>query len=150
MRLDQVAVQLYTCRDLLKTAVGIAKTLKRLRAIGYEAVQASGLGPVPARELRAILDGEGFVCCSTHEPAADILETPEKVVERLDELGCKFTAYPYPAGVDFGSSESVQKLIRALSRSGSVLSGAGKFLCYHNHNHEFRKLNGKPILETII
>ena len=149
MKPNQVAAQLYTCRNSLTTSAGIAETLKRLRAVGYRAVQASGLAPIPARELRAILDGEGVVCCATHERGADILERPEKVAERLDELGCEVTAYPYPDGVDFGSSESVQKLAQGLNRSGKVLSDAGKILCYHNHNHEFRKLNGKTILETI-
>jgi len=149
MKLNQVAAQLYTCRNLLKTPAGIAQTLKRLRAIGYEAVQVSGLGPIPTGELRAILDGEGFVCSSTHEPGSDILENPEKVVDRLNTLGCKVTAYPYPAGVDFESVESVRKLIQGLDRSGKVLAGAGQILCYHNHNHEFRKLNGKTILDMI-
>ena len=48
MRLTQVAAQLYTLRDHLKTPVKIAKTLRRVRAMGYPAVQISGLGPIPS------------------------------------------------------------------------------------------------------
>ena len=96
MNIQQVALQLYTLRDFLKTPADIAATLKRVRATGYEAVQASGLGPINENELLNILDSEGLTLCATHEPAQTILEEPERVVERLDKLNCPLTAYPFP------------------------------------------------------
>jgi len=149
MKITQVAAQLYTCRDLLKTPADIAKTLRHVRTIGYTAVQVSGMGPIAESELNAILDGEGLTCCATHEPGDVILKTPEKVVERLQKLRCTITAYPYPGGVDFTSADSVRDLCLGLDRSGKVLADAGLTLCYHNHNCELRKLDGKVILETI-
>ncbi|MEX1117162.1 MAG: sugar phosphate isomerase/epimerase [Terrimicrobiaceae bacterium] len=149
MKTTQLAAQLYTCRDLLKTPAEIAKTLHRVREIGYTAVQISGMGPIPEEELNTILDGEGLICCATHEGAEVILNHPEKVVERLEKLHCKHTAYPYPANVDLGSEVSVDGMIGKLDAAGAVLAAAGQTLCYHNHNHEFRKLGGKLILERI-
>jgi hypothetical protein len=86
MKLSQVALQLYTLRDYLKTPAAIRQTLKRVRAMGYPAVQASGLGPLPEAELIEILRGEGLVLCATHESADTIRKSPEKVVERLHSL----------------------------------------------------------------
>lgn len=149
MKLTQVAAQLYTCRDLLKTPADIAQTLKQVRAIGYTAVQISGMGPIAEEELNTILDGEGLTCCATHESGDVILKTPEKIVERLQKLRCKITAYPYPAGIEFDKPESVAGLIKGLDHSGKVLADAGLTLCYHNHNHEFRKVQGKTLLEQI-
>ena len=97
MKINQVALQLYTLRSELKTPSAIADTLKRVRAIGYEAVQASGLGPIDERELSNILNGEGLKLCATHEPSDMILNHPERVVERLAKLRCTYTAYPHPA-----------------------------------------------------
>ncbi len=149
MKTEQIAAQLYTCRDLLKTPAEIAATLKRVRAAGYTAVQVSGLGPIPEPELLKILDGEGLVCCASHDGGDMIRKTPEKVVEKLAALRCKITAYPYPSDVDLSSLDSVQELIRDLDRAGKVLADAGQTLCYHNHHHEFRKLGGKTIFERI-
>jgi sugar phosphate isomerase/epimerase len=149
MKLTQVAAQLYTCRDTLHDASGIAKTLTRLRAAGYTAVQASGLGPVSYEEFDRILADTGMLCCATHEPGADILNAPERVVDRLRTLRCKITAYPFPLGIDFGNRESVNAWIAKLQHAGEVLAEAGQVLCYHNHNHEFRKLDGKVILDLI-
>lgn len=149
MKITQVAAQLYTCRELLKTPSDIAATLRRVRKVGYTAVQVSGMGPIPEEELNTILDGEGLVCCATHEPGGTILDEPQKVIDRLHKLRCKYTAYPYPSGVDFSSVESVTELIRKLDASGKALAEAGLTLCYHNHNHEFRKMGDKTILERI-
>jgi sugar phosphate isomerase/epimerase len=149
MNITQVAANLYTCRDLLKTPPEIAKTLKRLRAVGYTAVQVSGVGPIEAEALNEILSGEGLVCCATHAASQEILDAPEAVVEHLNKLHCKITAYPCPVGVDFDNREMVYGWIAKLQRAGQVLHEAGQILCYHNHSHEFRKLDGKRILELI-
>jgi sugar phosphate isomerase/epimerase len=149
MKLSQVAVQLYTCRDLLQTPADIASTLKKIRAIGYTAVQVSGMGPIAEEELVRILDGEGLTCCATHESGDVILKETQKVIDRLGKLKCRLTAYPYPAGVDMGSVESVDALIAGLEAAGAKMAAADLTLCYHNHNHEFRKLEGRTIYERI-
>ena len=149
MKAAQIAAQLYTCRELLKTPAEIARTLRRVRESGYRAVQVSGVGPIDEAELVGILDGEGLVCCATHEPGAMILGEPERVVERLAKLNCTFTAYPYPSGVELSDPAAVTALINALDKAGAVLRAAGMTLCYHNHHMEFRRLDGKLILQTI-
>lgn len=149
MKIRQVAAQLYTVRDFTKTPADIAATLKKLRAIGYEAVQVSATGPIDELELVRILDGEGLVCCATHEPAATVLRTPEFVVERLQKLNCRYTAYPFPAGIDMTDAAQVRELARNLDASGAVLRNAGLVLTYHNHAHEFAKIDGTLALEII-
>ena len=46
MKRSQVAAQLYTIRDHLKTPQDTAKSMRKIRSIGYEAVQVSGMGPI--------------------------------------------------------------------------------------------------------
>lgn len=149
MKTTQLAAQLYTCRDLLKTPADIATTLRRVRQAGYTAVQVSGLGPIADAELMSILDGEGLVCCATHESSQQLLAEPAKAIDHLRNLRCTITAYPYPADIDLTSEASVDGLIRSLDRSGAAFAAAGMTLCYHNHSHEFRKLGGRMILERI-
>jgi sugar phosphate isomerase/epimerase len=149
MKISNVAAQLFTIRDHLKTPADIATSLKKVRAIGYESVQVSGMGPIAEDELARILKGEGLVCCSTHENGTVILNEPQKIVDRLRKLGCTLTAYPYPGGVEFNSTEAVSKLASGLNAAGKVLAQAGMILAYHNHNIEFRKVGGKTILGTL-
>ena len=149
MKIEQVALQLYTLRDQLKTPADIAATLKKVRTIGYEAVQASGLGPIAEAELLTILRGEGLQLCATHEPAAQILAEPQAVVERLQKLGCKYTAYPHPAGIDFADFSQVERLAEQLEAAGRVLHEAGQVLTYHNHATELVRHGEQTILDYL-
>jgi sugar phosphate isomerase/epimerase len=149
VKLSQVAVQLYTLRDFLKTPAEIALSLHKVRAIGYQAVQLSGMGPIVEEELNQILAAEDLICCATHEPGTAILNTPEAVVERLDKLKCDYTAYPFPAGVKLDTREDVEAFAADLNRAGKVLAEAGKVLTYHNHAIEFRRIGQPTILEII-
>ncbi len=148
MKAAQIAVQCYTLREHLRTAEDFAASMRRVREIGYRAVQISGVGPIPARDIRRMTDAEGLTVCATHEPALDILERPEAVVERLGTLGCTLTAYPMPH-VPLNSLADVERLAAGLNRAGAVLKAAGMVLTYHNHDLEFRKLAGKTLLELL-
>jgi sugar phosphate isomerase/epimerase len=150
MNISQVAVQLFTLRESCKNEPDFARTLDRVREIGYQAVQVSGVsGDIPAPTIRRLLEERGLVCCATHENGDLIRRSPEAIADRLDALNCTITAYPWPANVDFSSEESVASLIADLDRSGAVLAARGQVLSYHNHAHEFYRLGGRTILERI-
>jgi sugar phosphate isomerase/epimerase len=149
MQINQVAVQLYTLRDFLKTPEDIATSMKKVREIGYQAVQISGMGPIAEEELVTILDGEGLTCCATHEPTSTIFNEPQKVVERLQKLNCQYTAVPYPHGFTLKTPAEVQDYVSKMDTAGAVLAQNGQVLTYHNHHQEFRRVDGKAILETI-
>jgi sugar phosphate isomerase/epimerase len=150
MKLSQVAIQLYTLRDFCKTAEDFAASMKKVREIGYTAVQISGVGPIPEAELVAICKAEGLTICATHENGAKILDETEAVIARLQALDTKLTAYPYPAGVDFDNPEHVDTLIKKLDIAGAKFRAAGLKLGYHNHANEFyRPSGGKTFLERV-
>lgn len=149
MKLSQVAAQLYTVRDHCKTAADFAASVKKIRAIGYTAVQLSGVGPIPEDEIVTILRSEGLTICATHEPAVDLLDRPEVCIARLQRLGCPLTAFPFPHGVDFTAADQVRTLVRKLAATGALFRAAGLTLGYHNHAIEFVRFEGRPFLEFL-
>lgn len=149
MKIQQVAAQLYTVRHALQEPRTIAQTLKKVRRLGFEAVQVSGIGPIDDHELARMLREEGLVCCGYHESGESLFSTPDRVIERLRILDCETATYPWPGGVSFDSPQDVNNFIDSLRKAGQALRAAGLNFCYHNHHIEFRRMNGKPILETI-
>jgi len=126
----------------------MAQSLRKIRAIGYRAVQVSGLGAIAEAELVKMCAGEGLAICATHEPTATILNEPERVIERLHKLSCKYTAVPSPGGLlDASSARGVQDFARKMDAAGAALRAAGCGLMYHNHASEFVRVEGKTILE---
>jgi sugar phosphate isomerase/epimerase len=144
----RIALQLWTLRDHLKTEDDVARTFTRVREIGYEHVQLSGLGPIAAARVKQLADAAGLGICATHEDGREIVEQPSKVADRLSALGCRFTAYPSPH-VPLDTLDQVFALADDLSRAGEVLRSRGQLLTYHNHATEFRKLGGKAILDWL-
>ncbi|TVR08555.1 MAG: sugar phosphate isomerase/epimerase [Planctomycetota bacterium] len=150
MQRSQIAAQLYTVRQHLKTPQDIAASLQKVREIGYEAVQVSGMGPIEEADLVAICADLGLTICATHEPSFTVLDDPQAVVDRLTKLNCRFTAYPYPRDIDFSDMTSVDTLVQKLDAAGKVLADAGQVLTYHNHAHELYRLpSGQTLLEYI-
>ncbi len=148
MRSTQIAAQLYTVRATCQDAAGLAATLARIHAIGYRAVQISGVGPIPAVDIRRICDAAGVVICATHESGASICDQPQQVIERLRTLGCTVTAYPFPH-LPIRTLDEVRALAARLDHAGAILRAAGMTLCYHNHDLEFVRIGGKTVLDWL-
>lgn len=150
MKFSQIAAQLYTVRDLCTSTDDLARTLSRLRAIGYEAVQVSGIPEsISASEIRRLADAEGLKICATHEPGDRIRREPKAIVERLQTLGAIHTAYPYPSGVDFKDVASIKAMVSDLDAAGAVLREHGCTLSYHNHAIEFLRIGDETLMDYI-
>jgi len=149
MKVSQVAAQLYTVREFLKTPADIEASLKKVKKIGYPAVQLSGLGPISEADVVKMLKDIGLVCCATHEDSQQILADPKAIVARMKALGCKYTSYPYPSGAKFDTLADVKALAKGLNDSGKVMYDAGIILTYHNHSIEFLRVDGKLALDVL-
>ncbi len=149
MNLSQIAATLFTVRDHCTNASDLADTAGKLRAIGYQCVQVTRADMIEPEEIVRIMKGEGLEICSTHEPSNDLLQHPEKVIDKLNRLGCALTAYPYPHGIDFSNASQVDEFVKKLDSAGAKLRAAGITLGYHNHDLEFAMVHGMPVLEYI-
>src|SRR5215203_5140664 len=88
----QVALQMYTLREFTKTPADIAKTLSRVKQLGYDAVQLSALGPIDPKELATILSNEGLVCCATHISLERMMNATSAVIDDHKLWNCAYTA----------------------------------------------------------
>lgn len=151
MKASQIAVQLYTLRAHCKRASDFALTCRKVKALGYAAVEMGGVdgGVVSEHEMAAVCAGEGLAICALHAAPEEVLESPLAVADRAEILGTRYVVYPFPAGVNLGDAAAVDHWIMRLGRAGAALAARGFGLAYHNHHHEFRRLDGRLILERI-
>jgi sugar phosphate isomerase/epimerase len=143
-----IALQLYTLRDFTKTPADIAKTLARVKKIGYNAVQCSALGPIEPAELAKILKNEGLVCAATHQ-GLDQLNDSAKAIENHKLWGCSYTAiggfWPKES-----TKETWSEFIANYNALAKKFAGSGVSIGYHNHEHELVKLGDKTIQQTLV
>ena len=149
MKKNEIALTLYTVRDFCQTEKDLLNTLKKIKKIGYDAIQVSSIGPINSIEIKKMCDDIGLTICATHEPNEEIINNTELVIEKLNTLNCSYTALPYPKNMNFLDINVLDKFIEDINIAGSIFSKANKVLCYHNHALEFQKINQEVILERI-
>ena len=144
-----IAAQLYTVREFLKTPADIATSLKKVRQIGYEAVQRSGLGEIAPEELCKIADGEGLKICSTHVAFERLRDETDAVIEEHRILGCEHPAAASMPGDCRTSAEGFMRFAKEADEVGRKLAAAGMTFSYHNHSFEFQRFAGRLGMEII-
>jgi sugar phosphate isomerase/epimerase len=145
----KIALSLASLQPQLYSEADVARTLSQVRELGYEQVQlwVSHTG-VPAARLKQLAGDAGLGICSAHADARAVIEQPARVAEGLSALGCRFGVYPAPH-VAQHTLDQVLALADELSRAGEVLRRHGRLLTYHNGWTEFRKLQGKAVLDWL-
>lgn len=143
-----LAAQLYTLREFTKTPAEIAATMKKVKALGYDAVQLSALGPISPKELKDILDNEELVVCATHTSYERMRDEPQAVIDEHKLLECKYSAI---GGLPdrYRHAEGFVKFAREASGVAGKLAKAGLTFGYHNHSFELEKFNGRTGLEIL-
>lgn len=148
-----IGAQLYTTREFCKTPADIAKTCARVKAMGYDGVQVSGIGAIEPAEMKKILDGEGLKCAATHISLERMENETAKVVEEHTLWGCKYTAI----GGYFPKEEWTlalwQNFVKRFNAIALKFKGSGVSIGYHNHSHELSPAGGvRPqdlLIETL-
>lgn len=143
-----LAAQLYTLRDYCKTAPQLAKSLKKVAAIGYKAVQISGLGPIDPKEVAKIAKDNGLTIAATHMGWDSFLKDLGGVIDTHKLWDCNHPAIGGLPG-EYFSLAGLKKFIRELKPVAAKLAAAGMDFSYHNHNHELARHGRKTWLEML-
>ncbi|NOU71891.1 TIM barrel protein [Paenibacillus sp. LMG 31458] len=146
----KTAAQLYTIRDFLKTPEDISISLKKIKQIGYHAIQVSGIGPIGNKELKEIADREQLTICATHIPYADLTNNLDAVIEKHKIWDCKYVGLGGMPPGNRSSKEGYITFAKEASDIGRKLKQAGLQFFYHNHSFEFAKFDGKTGLEILM
>ena len=148
MAASQLAAQLYTVRDFTNTPAEIATTMKKVKQLGYDAVQCSALGAIDAHELKRIVDGEGLTICATHTDYERMRDEPQAVIDEHNLWGCKHAAI---GGLpqDYRSAEGYARFAKEASEVAKRLAEGGLTFSYHNHSFELERFNGRTGLEIL-
>ena len=144
----QIAAQLYTLRNFTKTEADIAETMKKVRELGYEAVQCSALGPIAPEALKNIIDNEGITICATHTSYARMRDEPQAVIDEHQLWGCKHAAIGGIPG-EYRSAEGYAKFAKEASEVGARLAEGGLTFSYHNHSFELEEFDGRTGLDIL-
>lgn len=136
----KLAAQMFTVREFTASENEVADTLGRLKKIGYDAVQVSGLQYYNPKSLKKMLNDLGMTVCATHTPVDRILTDTEAVIDEHRLLETKYVGIGWYAPQN--TLDDCKRVLDAFAVAEEKMAAAGMKLLYHNHEHEFIKLDG--------
>lgn len=156
----EIAVQLYSARSLIKDN-NYKQVLSALSEMGYTAVEAAGYGEgklygqSPA-QFKADVEAVGMKVLSSHcnkylseeeiksGDFSESLKWWDECIAAHKAAGMKYIVMPY-----LGLPETVSELqayCNYFNEIGKKCKANGMSFGYHNHAHEFEKVEGKEIM----
>jgi sugar phosphate isomerase/epimerase len=145
----KIAAQLYTLRDFLKTPDDVAKTFKKVKEIGYNAVQISGLGPIDDQQVKDLADQNGLNICATHVSFNDLKNDFDAVAKKHQIWDCQYVGVGSLPGEYRENKEGYIRFAQEASEIGRKLKSQGMTFLYHNHAFEYVRFDGKSAMEIL-
>ncbi|WP_309708662.1 sugar phosphate isomerase/epimerase [Armatimonas sp.] len=143
-----VGLELYSVRDML--AKDLMGTVRAVAAQGYEVVEFyspyQSWTPEYAKDVRKLLDELKIKCLSTHNGRNALTgDGLKKAIELNQILGSKTIVSASPGRVQ--TQDDWKKLADELTSASQALKLLKMRVGYHNHQLEFRELEGgfRPI-----
>lgn len=151
-----IGVQQYMFRDHFRDEAEAARTLKRIRKIGFSNIELCGflMGPDESEEYdwKALLAQADMKVCGIHDALENLLKNLEAMIEKAKKLNTRYLVAGASVETDFSCVDSVTKLIKNINNLGELLKDRDLALLYHNHNMEYEKAGAEQItgMERII
>lgn len=153
-----IAAQLYTLRDFTAEAADLPKTFAKVKKIGYDAAQISGVrAAISAADLRKVMVDAGVEPVGAHINLGTWRDNFKQAIEDCHGWGVKYAAIPWMNWNDYKDYTPAdwKKLFREFDAIAKKAAKEGITLQYHNHDFEFNQFfikngkGGKTILEMM-
>lgn len=123
--------------------------MEKISQIGYQAVQVSGIGPIPHNIVKKIMDDNGLTICITHISHDQLWNHTQAVIEQHQLWNCRHVAIgSMPQEYRIGE-EGFRRFAREASQIGEILYNAGLTFSYHNHSFEFERFGNRTGLDIL-
>lgn len=142
-----VAVQVYSVRD--SAEANLADTLRKIKEMGYDGVEFAGLYGYAPEYIKGLIDALELIPVSAHIPLDEMLEDPHKTFAAYQTIGVKFAAVPYVTPERRPGAEKFFETIDEIAKIGAIAKQYGITLLYHNHDFEFKKVDGEYGLDIL-
>lgn len=144
-----LAAQLYTVREFTQSRDGLARSLEKVAAIGYRAVQVSAIGDVPDPDVKRLAADNGLTICNTHISYDRLRDALDSVIAQHQLWNCRHVAIGSMPNEFRGSESGFRRFAESANAIGDKLAAASLTFSYHNHSFELVKFGDRTGLDII-
>lgn len=146
----KIGIQLYSLRDVIGSDV--PGTLAAISKIGYNSIEPYGFDgsfyKYPAKDFRKMCLDLGMVISGTH--CGITVENAPLYADKAAEAGLEYLILPSFGGRPEKTLDDYKKVALEMNQIGEITKKSGITFGYHNHNHEFRTIEGQLPYDTLL
>jgi sugar phosphate isomerase/epimerase len=154
-----VGLQLYSLRDQLpKDVKGV---IEKVAAAGYKEVEPfgyskkNGFWGLDAKAFSELLKANGLTTPSAHYDMNEYLvdgktEAFESYIEAANITGMSYIIIPSINGEVLKSADQFKMVAEKMNKAAEICKKSGLKLGYHNHNFEWKPVDGTTFYDTIL
>lgn len=147
--LDKIGLQLYTVRDQMKASV--ERTLSHVAQIGYKEVEfANNYFGRPPRAIKQLLDANGLDAPAAHISLNALRGPWNRTLSDAAEVEHKWLIIASAADSDLNSLDALKRTADLIHKSADDAKFYKIKIGYHNHDAEFREVDGKRIYDHLL
>jgi len=146
----KIGAQLFSLRKYLKQEENVPLVFKKVKEMGAEVVQVSGMCKIDSKKLGKISKDFELPICITHSPIDRIKNDLDRLANEHLDFGCKNIGIGMMSSEYRGSEDGLMKFIELLNDTAKKLEAYGMTIAYHNHHFEFKKYGEKTIYDIMI
>ncbi|CAN5156900.1 sugar phosphate isomerase/epimerase [soil metagenome] len=160
-----IGLQLYTVRDAM--GKDPLASLAKVAQIGYTSVEgATYTGSekfygMNAMQFAKVLKDNGLIMPSAHyrlgeekmngqDTQGTLMHDWQRAVDDAAAVGVKYMVCAYLSQPERGDLSHYKKIAEEFNKAGEICKKSGIQLCYHNHDFEFEKQDGKYPYEVLL
>jgi sugar phosphate isomerase/epimerase len=155
----KAGIQLYSLRDYIgQDAKGV---LAKVAKAGYQEVETFGYSPekhywgMKPTEFKAVLAGNGLTTPSGHYDLGGYLRDGDEAllnttIEAAKACGQQYVIIPSLDEKLRTSPADFRALAAKFNKAGAKCKAAGMRLGYHNHNFEFKPIDGVTLYDVLL
>ena len=154
-----IGTQLYPVRDLI--GKDFPGTLRQIAGMGYRTIEMcsppgyvnAGFGPLAnlkAGEMRKIIQDAGLRCESCHYNFSEVRQHLDERIAFAKELGLSQMVVSTFGLPNTATMDDWTRAAAELNKIGEQTRKAGIQLGFHNHNFEFREIDGVLVYDRLM
>jgi sugar phosphate isomerase/epimerase len=148
--MTKLGIQISSVRAYLQTPAEVLASFRKVRAIGYRAIQIQWISPaVPAEFIRDALAETQLACVGTQDYYDEVVAQWDAVIAMNDLWG---GTYLCVSGIPerWQSPEGCLDFARDLNQRSESLEKQGKILCFYPRSTDFLQFGEQNSVEIIL
>ena len=141
---EKIGLQLYTVKE--EAAKDFIGTIEKVAAAGYKNIEFAGFFNTPAEKLKDTLDRLSLKAVSSHVDKNMLLNNLDDLIAYHKVIGAKNIVLSWSKTDTLDDVKDTAELLNSIAPR---IQQEGMGLGYHNHGHEFQKIDGTYAIDIL-